>query len=208
MRSTTCTSRKWFPPGFVADQIGSSARGHAPLLAPFEVALRSVAGGEGRTGALAEDVVEKRTVRDRSPPQSTWDPGVEFRHDPVAVTTEVRLNQIRREQPDATADVESNAAGRDDTTGGDVGGGHASDREPVAPVDVGHGDRSRHDSGQVCHIGHLLDRPVLCGFHHERFRGEDQTGDVHTAAPRDLPSGVVDTSQLHVSIMPRSSCDG
>ena len=67
-------------------------------------------------------------------------------------------------EPDPAADVETDPAGRDDTAGGDVGGGHSPDREPVPPVDVGHRHRGVHDAGEVGHVGDLLGGLILSAF--------------------------------------------
>jgi hypothetical protein len=94
----------------------------------------------------------------------------------------------RREQQAHTArDVEPDTAGRHDATRVDVGRRHTADREPVAPVHVGHGERGDDDPGERGDIHRLVQRPVAGDVGQQLLGREHDPRDAHRAVPLDPP---------------------
>ena len=87
--------------------------------------------------------------------------------------------QVRPDEADAAVDVVADAAGRDDAALRRVGGRHAADRKPVAPVDVGHGQAGPLDAGERGHVGHLLGGVVVADLLDQRGVGVDDAVDPH-----------------------------
>ena len=77
----------------------------------------------------------------------------------MRTTADVRLRQVRAQQPHAAVDVEADAARRDDRARVvHVERGDVADREAVARVDVGQPDRRAHDARQRGDVRELLHR--------------------------------------------------
>src|SRR5213079_2105108 len=154
---------------------------HRPRRAPRQHLLL-LGPGELRDRALGAD-----TGRDRL---------VERVGDPVEVHPNVVGHERGAQQAHAAVDVEADAAGRDRALLR-VDRGHPADREAVAPVDVGHGERVADDPGQVRHVRDLLERRIVAQLRHELLARVDPAGHAHTALARDLPDVVVDPLELH-----------
>ena len=105
----------------------------------------------------------------------------------------VCLHQVGAQQPHATVDIKAHAA-RGDYAVVDSGGGNASHREPISPMDIGHSQGSVDDARKKGDVGHLLQGLVPHDFPDHRFAGINNTGNSHPIfiIPWDLPSIVVD----------------
>jgi hypothetical protein len=92
-------------------------------------------------------------------------------HQRLGAAPELAVCHRERQQAHAAVDVVPNAAGRDHPVG--LGsGGHATDREAVALVDVGHGQRCVDDPGQRGHVGQLLQRAIAADRRQQLLIGE------------------------------------
>ncbi len=153
----------------------------------------------GPAGAVAQHLVEVARGQPEVPPLRA-DPRRDAAEQRVRevrhARREVAVREPRREQPHAAVDVVADAAGRHDPLDR-VERGHAADREAVAPVDVGHGERVPDDARQVRHVGDLLGRLVGADLVDQRRVGVDQPGDPHPPGPRDAPAEVVQLFEDH-----------
>ena len=91
----------------------------------------------------------------------------------------------RPHQPHAAVDVEADAARRDHTVGL-VHGRDAADGEPVAPVDVRHGDAGVDDAGQRGDVGHLLQRLLVARLLEQARVRVHASGHAHLVLAGDL----------------------
>jgi hypothetical protein len=105
----------------------------------------------------------QRRSRGRRRRRSGW--REELGHDVSGSAAGSRRGQTGAQQPDAAVDVVADAARRDHPLVG-VHRRHPADREAVAPVDVGHGDRGADDPRQVGDVGHLLEAGVAADVVH------------------------------------------
>jgi hypothetical protein len=134
---------------------------HAAVLAPRQIPWRAMPPRHGVGGAAEQDLVELAFVLEvpGTPlAHPAHDPLVEFVTQPLASAPEVPLFERGRQEPDTAGDVEPDPARRHHAARLDVGGGDAPDREPVAPVHVGHGVAGLHDPRQRGDVGDLGQR--------------------------------------------------
>ena len=114
---------------------------YAPVHAQFQCSIegRSRGGYDASTTHTNRDMIEQ-LLRER-----------------LAVFTNIFFKQIRPQQSNATVDVKSDASRRDDRLGiVAVEGGHTTDREAVAAMQVRHTHRAAHDAGQGGHVRDLF----------------------------------------------------
>jgi hypothetical protein len=106
------------------------------------------------------------------------------------------FSEVGAQQANPTIDIVPNPPRRNDAFL-HVHRRHATDREAVAPVDVGHRNRVAHDAWQKRHIRHLLRRLVLLDLLNHRLAGEDETVHAHArlVAFRNAPAVLVDLLQ-------------
>ena len=80
----------------------------------------------------------------------------------------------------------------------------AADREPVAPMDVGHGQRVLHDARQAGDVGDLFEGLVGDQVREQLLGREDQAGHVHAGlvAGGDQPAVLVEPLEL---VKPRAA---
>ena len=183
---------------------------HRPLvLAALEVPPHPMTLLHGVPGATQQDALELGPVPqppDAARSRTARGLPAEGVHDPRQARPEIVEGQVRRgQQPDATGDVEADAAGRDDPSGAHVGGGHAADREPVAPVHVRHRVGGLHDARQGRDVGDLLQR-VVTGVAGQQLPGrEDDPRDPHRALALDAvaPGRLLD--QPHRRLLPTAT---
>ena len=108
---------------------------------------------------------------------------------------EVVGGQRQHEQPDATVDVVSHAAGRDDACPS-FRRRDPADREAVALVDVRHREGGVDDARQAGHVLELLERAVVADRGQELLVREHARGHAHVSPGRlrDLPEDLVDAA--------------
>ena len=114
--------------------------------------------------------------------------------------------QIRAQQPHPAVDVVANTSRRNDPSV-HVERGHSSDRKPVPPVNVRHGQRVLLDSGEGRHVRHLLRRVVLADVRDHLLGGVDASRHAHLPLAGNLPHVVVHLSQLVACHGPTSTVD-
>ena len=184
----------------VSDTASGSAAARQP---PSSVAARSLARPKPR--ATAQAAPRDRICFSSADPSFGIAPvrpdaGGDRLEERVGDALEVRRQLVRLEpgaqQPDAAVDVVADAARGDGPLVG-VDGRDAADREPVAPVDVGHRERMADDAGQMGDVRHLLQRGVVAQHGHQLLAGVHASRDQHPAVAGDLPHELVDAPQLH-----------
>ena len=183
--------------GVFADlaRVGPGRR--APFFAAIQVTGPPVAGVQGRGRPPRQHLVDQMAGSDGSLPDPAGDAAVEVGHDRVPVAVEVWFGQVGGDQAHPATDVEADPTRRDHAATFDGGGRHPADREPIAPVDVGHGEGGLDDARQVGDVRHLGRRLVLADHLHQGIGGEDDPGYVHSSRGRDLPAEVRDSRQVH-----------
>ena len=163
---------------------GVGVRDGATVLAPGEVALNTVTGGDGVPGSTDQDVLELRPaqVPEPSPADAPRDDPVQPVHDCLESGDHLVPVQVpRRQQPDAARDVEPDTAGGQHAVRIHVRGRDAPDREAVPPVHVRHSVGRADDARQGRHVRHLLQRSVA-GHGRQQLPGhEDHTGHPHAS---------------------------
>ena len=172
------------------------------FLAPLKIGGVAVVCVECSPCPVFEHTIEEASVRNPTRPSSARDPSSQPCHDAASVSGEVRLGEMRRENADATADVEPHPTGRDDTAVVHVGCCDTTDGEPVSPMDVRHGVRGADDPGKMGHVRYLVESAVLSRLCDECLVCKHDAWDAHPTGARDLPPIRVTTLQLHDPIIP------
>ncbi len=94
------------------------------------------------------------------------------------------------QQPHATGNIETDTAGGDDAAVVRIEGGHAADRETIAPVRIGHHHSGLHDARQCADVTDLLPDLVV-HFLDQLAIGVDERRHSHLAGRRYAPAGLV-----------------
>ena len=124
----------------------------------------------------------------------------EFLHERLELRLDVVVVQVRADQADTAIDVVADATRGDDAAFFGVGRTHAADREPVAPVDVGHGQTGDLDAGERGHVGHLFGGLIAADQVDQFPAGVNQAVDAHgrLVGFRNPPAVVVDAFERSV----------
>ena len=93
----------------------------------------------------------------------------------------------RPQQPHAARYVEPDPTRRHDAARLDVRSRHTADREPVAPMHIGHGIRSAHYPRQRGHVHDLIQRPVTGHVGQQLPESEHDSRYPHGADGIDAP---------------------
>ena len=128
--------------------------------------------------------------------RSAGNPPVQLAHDRLPMGCEVFHRKVALEEAHPATDVESDPTGRNDPARLDVGGGHATDREAVSPMDVGHGHRGAHDAGQCRYVANLANRVGVDAVQ-QGFGAEDPAGNRHSAGPGHVVDAGGNLSEVH-----------
>ncbi len=127
---------------------------------------------------------------------------IQIAHDRLPLDLEIALVEIRRQQPNTTADVESHSTRGDNPTFGNGGCCYPADGKAVAPVDVGHSEAGFNDARKVSDIGHLFGGSVSPDLAHQFLGSEDPSRHAHSVGRRKLIEGLADTLEVHSYKMP------
>jgi hypothetical protein len=185
-----------------ADGLRIGARKAPAALGEGEILGPAVAALDAPPGPLEHHVAKRlgRQVDEPTGPDARRHGGEEGVDQLAEARPDLGLGEIGAQHAHAAVDVEADAARRDDPRVG-AEGGHAADREAIAPVAVGHAERGPDDPGEARDVGHLLE-DALVHPGQEGLRGVDPGGDQHPGllARGDLPDAVGDGQRLHRSV--------
>ena len=162
-----------------------------------EVVDRAEARAHRPARALAKDV-DELLVRESDEPARTDAGGnalSECIHELAETGRYFVPDQTGRDEPHAAVDVEANPTRGDHARLG-VHGRHAANREPIAPVCIGHGEARFDDPWQRRDV-RGLDEHLVVHLRHELLAAEDPHGNPHPfpeAAP-ELETCGADPSQ-------------
>src|SRR5262249_33805313 len=97
-------------------------------------------------------------------------------------------------QAHAAVDVVADTAGRNDTSLVRVSGADSADREPVAPVNVGHRQAGNLDAGEEGNVGDLVGGLVTLYLLDHLVAGIDEPVDAHPGLIRlrNAPAALAD----------------
>jgi len=136
---------------------------HPPVLLDVrEILGKPVPAVEGEGSPLLEHLVHPVQGEADLPlrPEARWDVGEQGIGHFLLPVLDVGSGEGGCQDPYPTVDVEPDPAHRHHPPIG-VERADPSNGEPVAGVDIGHGDRGRHDPGEAGHVPHLDERVPL-----------------------------------------------
>ena len=185
--------------GSLRDRARISAGDAAGRLGALEVVLGADPElGDEEPGAFGEQPVEMRAfeVELSALSRPRRDLPRDIVHERLPPAPELLPGEGQREQPDATVDVVADPPGRDDAVR-NRSGCDASDREPVALVDVGHRAGCLDDSRQHGDVLELLERAIAEDPVQQLLVGKEPGRHQHagTGPGGDLPAHFAETTE-------------